>query len=53
MSTALNPLGKAMYVASTADRQWLQGVQRKLYTRSWKMATLAKLRGNIYGEPGA
>ena len=28
--------GKAMYVASTADRQWLRSEQRKLYLRSWE-----------------
>ena len=28
--------GKAMYVASTADRQWLRSVQRNLYLRSWE-----------------
>ena len=35
MSTEPPPLGKAMYVASAADRQWLQSEQRKLYLRSW------------------
>ena len=35
MRTVPTPLGQAMYVASTADWQWLQSVQRKLYTRSW------------------
>jgi RNA-directed DNA polymerase len=36
MSTASRPLGKAMYVASTSDREWLLNVQRKLYLRSWE-----------------
>jgi hypothetical protein len=35
MSTEPSPLGKAMYVASAADRQWLQSEQRKLYLWSW------------------
>ena len=34
MRTAARPLGKAMYVASQFDEDWLQSVQRKLYTRS-------------------
>jgi RNA-directed DNA polymerase len=34
MRTATRPLGKAMYVASQSDKDWLQSVQRKLYTRS-------------------
>lgn len=34
MRTAARPLGKAMYVASQSDKDWLQSVQRKLYTRS-------------------
>jgi len=33
MRTAARPLGKAMYVASQSDKDWLQSVQRKLYTR--------------------
>jgi len=36
MSTALAPQGKAMYVASDSDKNWLLNVQRKLYTRSWE-----------------
>ena len=35
MSTAPKPLGKATYVASDSDKEWLQSVQRKLYTQSW------------------
>lgn len=35
MRTASKPLGKAMYVASAVDRQWLQNEQWKLYQRSW------------------
>ncbi len=34
MRIAARPLGKAMYVASQSDKDWLQNVQRKLYTRS-------------------
>jgi RNA-directed DNA polymerase len=34
MRTTARPLGKAMYVASQSDKDWLQNVQRKLYTRS-------------------
>jgi len=34
MRTAARPLGKAVYVASQSDKDWLQSVQRKLYTRS-------------------
>jgi hypothetical protein len=34
MSTALKPLGKATYVATTLEREWLQIEQRKLYARS-------------------
>lgn len=36
MSTVPAPQGKAMYVASNSDKEWLLSVQRKLYTRSWK-----------------
>ncbi len=36
MSKVSRPPGKAMYVASTADRQWLWSEQRKLYLRSWE-----------------
>jgi len=35
MRTAPKPLGKATYVASNSDKEWLQNEQRKLYTRSW------------------
>ncbi len=35
MRTTPEPLEQAMYVASTADQQWLQNEQRKLYLRSW------------------
>jgi retron-type reverse transcriptase len=34
MSTAPKPLGKATYVATTLEREWLQIEQRKLYARS-------------------
>ena len=34
MRTAARPLGKAMYVASQSDKDWLRSVQQKLYTRS-------------------
>lgn len=34
MRTAAWPLGKAMYVALQSDKDWIQSVQRKLYTRS-------------------
>lgn len=34
MSTAPKPLGKATYVATTPEREWLQTEQRKLYARS-------------------
>ena len=30
------PLGKATYVASNSDKEWLQSVQRKLHTQSWE-----------------
>ena len=36
MSTDPKTPGKAMYVASDADRHWLRNEQRKLYLRSWK-----------------
>ena len=36
VSRVSRPPGKAMYVASTADRQWLRIEQRKLYLRSWE-----------------
>lgn len=36
MSTVPKPPGKAMYVASIDDRQWLRIEQRKLYLRSWE-----------------
>ena len=35
MRMASEPLREAMYVASAADRQWLQSEQKKLYLRSW------------------
>lgn len=35
MRTAPKPLGKATYVAFDSDKEWLQNVQRKLYTQSW------------------
>lgn len=34
MGTATKPPGKAMYVASQSDKDWLRSVQRKLYQRS-------------------
>lgn len=34
MRATSRPLGKAMYVASQSDSDWLQGVQRRLYARS-------------------
>jgi RNA-directed DNA polymerase len=34
MRTASKSPGKAMYVATTSDKEWLRSVQRKLYTRS-------------------
>ncbi len=34
MSTTPKPLGKAMYVATDLERDWLQIEQRKLYARS-------------------
>ena len=34
MSTASKPPGKAMYVATALDREWLRNEQRKLYARS-------------------
>ncbi len=36
MSTASKPRERATYVASHSDREWLLGVQRKLYARSWE-----------------
>jgi RNA-directed DNA polymerase len=49
MSTTSRPLGQAMYVASTADRQWLLNEQKKLYLRSWTEPsyTFRKLWGLI------
>jgi group II intron reverse transcriptase/maturase len=34
MSAASKPLGQAMYVALQSDKDWIQSVQRTLYTRS-------------------
>lgn len=34
MGTALKPPGKATYVASQSDKDWVRNEQRKLYTRS-------------------
>jgi len=36
MRTHSEPQGKAMYVASQSDKDWLLSVQRKLYTQSQK-----------------
>ncbi len=36
MNTVLRPQGKAMYVASASDKEWLLSVQRNLYAQSWK-----------------
>src|SRR5437879_734032 len=36
MRTASESQGKAMYVASQSDKDWLLNVQRKLYTQSQK-----------------
>ena len=36
MRAAQKPLGNATYVASDSDKEWLQSVQKKLHTRSWK-----------------
>jgi len=36
MSTVSKPRGKAMYVASKSDQDWLLSMQRKLYRRSWE-----------------
>jgi RNA-directed DNA polymerase len=36
VSTTLGPQGKAMYVATDSDKEWLLNVQQKLYTRSWE-----------------
>lgn len=36
MSTASETQGKAMYVASQSDKDWLLNVQRKLYARSYE-----------------
>ncbi len=36
MSTAPKTQGKAMYVASSSDRDWLLSEQRKLYARSYE-----------------
>ncbi len=36
MSATSEPLGKAMYVASTLDKSWLQTERKKLYERSLK-----------------
>ena len=49
METASAPLGKAMYVASSLDKSWLQSVQRKLFQQSQKQPdyVFAKLWGLI------
>lgn len=49
MRTTSKPLGQAMYVASTADQQWLLNEQEKLYLRSWTEPgyTFLKLWGLI------
>ena len=44
MRMAPKPLGKATYVASDSDKEWLQSVQRKLYTQSWGVAGPSLLR---------
>jgi len=36
MSTAPAPQGKATYVASQSEKDWLLSVQRKLYARSYE-----------------
>jgi group II intron reverse transcriptase/maturase len=36
MSAAPKPQGKAMYVASQSDKDWLLNVQKKLYARSYE-----------------
>jgi hypothetical protein len=34
MRAATKPLGQATYVALQSDKDWIQSVQRALYTRS-------------------
>ena len=49
MSAFPKSQGKAMYVASNSDKEWLLSVQRKLYTQSWNNPdyTFRKLWGLI------
>ena len=46
VDTAGKPQGKAMYVASSSDKDWLLNVQRKLYARSWGKDTVSKENRN-------
>ena len=35
MRAVPKPPGKATYVASDSDKEWLRSVQKKLHSRSW------------------
>ena len=41
MSTTSKSQGKATYVASRPDEEWLLSIQTKLYRQSWETPNLA------------
>ena len=51
MSTEPKPQGKAMYVATKSDRDWLLTVQRKLYRRSSAASfTVKSMESPVHNE---